>query len=79
MNMVFSCRSTALGAALLAGSAIKLFGWDLNDPKTLEHVNTQGNRIFKPSITEEDREERWRGWKKAVDRSKGWAEDYESD
>ncbi|KAG9005870.1 Glycerol kinase, partial [Tulasnella sp. 427] len=72
-------ESTALGAALLAGSAIKLFGWDLNDPKTLEHVNTKGNRVFGPTISEEVREERWRGWKKAIERSKGWTEEYESD
>jgi len=72
-------ESTALGAALLAGSAIKLFGWDLNQPSTLEHVNTKGNKTFKPQMSEQDREERWRGWKKAVDRSKGWTEDYESD
>ncbi|KAG8934100.1 Glycerol kinase [Tulasnella sp. 418] len=72
-------ESTALGAALLAGSAIGLFGWDVNDPHTLEKVNTKGSKTFKPSLTEEDMETRWIGWKKAIQRSRGWTEAYESD
>ena len=74
-----SARSTALGAALLAGAAIKLFGWDLNDPKSLAQVNTKGEKTFKPQLPDEQRETRWRGWKRAVDRSQGWTEEYDSE
>jgi glycerol kinase len=73
-------RSTALGSALLAGSALHLFGWDVSDPSTLSKVNVKGgDTLFKPSITEEEREKRWKGWKKAVERSRGWEEGVEED
>ena len=49
-------ESTALGAALLAGSALKLFGWDLEKPETLDSVNEFGVRTFRPSIGHEERE-----------------------
>ncbi|KDQ06361.1 hypothetical protein BOTBODRAFT_39646 [Botryobasidium botryosum FD-172 SS1] len=65
-------ESTALGSALLAGSAIGLFGWDVTKPETLAQVNVRGNTSFSPQIGEEEREQRWLGWKKAVERSKGW-------
>lgn len=67
-------RSTALGSALLAGSAIKLFGWDLNEPATLTEVNTKGSREFIPSMQESTRTKKWEGWQRAVERSKGWEE-----
>ena len=67
-------RSTALGSALLAGSAIGFCGWDINKPETLLEVNTRGSRTFKQEITNEDKEKRYKGWKRAVERSKGWAE-----
>ncbi|TDL23979.1 glycerol kinase [Rickenella mellea] len=67
-------ESTALGSALLAGSAIRLFGWDIEKPETLDHVNTRGSRTFEPAMKEEDRERMWHGWQKAVERSKGWDE-----
>lgn len=53
-------ESTALGAALVAGSALGLFGWDLSDPSTLSKVNTAGKQIFASSI---DKKERARGYK----------------
>jgi len=65
-------ESTALGSALLAGSAIGLFGWDLRHPETLSKVNTRGSTTFKPTLSEEERERGWKGWKRAVERSKGW-------
>lgn len=49
-------ESTALGAALLAGSALKLFGWDLENPDSLDSVNEFGVRTFHPSIGQEERE-----------------------
>jgi glycerol kinase len=72
--LMFGHRSTALGSALLAGSAIGLFGWDLTKPETLAEVNTKGSREFKPTLDEKDRAKRWAGWQKAVERSKGWEE-----
>ncbi|PCH44100.1 glycerol kinase [Wolfiporia cocos MD-104 SS10] len=67
-------ESTALGSALLAGSAIRLFGWDISKPETLAEVNTKGTREFTPTITEELREKKWIGWKRAVERSLAWEE-----
>lgn len=66
-------RSTALGSALLAGSAIGLFGWDISKPETLHEVNTAGSQVFKPQTTQDERDKRWRGWQRAVERSRGWA------
>jgi glycerol kinase len=65
-------RSTALGSALLAGSAIRLFGWDVSKPETLDKVNTKGGCTFKPNISEEERAKGWKGWQRAVEKSKGW-------
>lgn len=67
-------RSTALGSALLAGAAIKLFGWDISAPETLKEVNTKGTTEFKPTMEEPIRKKKWEGWQRAVERSKGWDE-----
>ncbi|KAI3614227.1 glycerol kinase [Moniliophthora roreri] len=67
-------ESTALGAALLAGSAIKLFDWDINNAESLAEVNTKGSTEFKPSLEESQRQKKWEDWQRAVDRSKGWEE-----
>jgi glycerol kinase len=67
-------ESTALGAALCAGAAIKLFGWDLSNPESLSEVNTKGTRTFAPGMPESDRAQKWKNWQKAVERSKGWEE-----
>ena len=72
-------RSTALGSALLAGSAINLFGWDLAKPETLAKVNTLGVKKFAPSLAEAEREAKWDRWQKAVKRSLGWDEAPEED
>jgi len=69
-------ESTALGSALLAGSAIGLFGWDLSKPETLAKVNTKGSTSFNPRTTKEERALRWAGWQRAVERSKGWNAEY---
>ena len=68
-------RSTALGSALLAGSAIGLFGWDISKPETLDKVNTKGSTLFNPKTTKEQRAKKWAGWQRAVERSKGWNAD----
>lgn len=68
-------ESTALGSALLAGAAVGLFGWDLARPgKTMGKVNTEGAKTFEPGRTVEEREVHWNGWKRAVERSRGWDE-----
>ena len=67
-------RSTALGSALLAGSAVRLHGWNISEPETLAEVNTKGSLNFEPSMPEAEREKRWRGWQRAIERSKGWDE-----
>jgi len=72
-------ESTALGSALLAGSAIRLFGWDITKPETMAEVNTKGSTEFKPSLNEAARQKKWQGWQRAVERSKKWEEGNESD
>lgn len=65
-------ESTALGSALLAGSALGLFGWDLTKPETLSEVNTANVDIFEPEITEKKRLKMVKGWNRAVSRAKSW-------
>ncbi|KAI0337711.1 glycerol kinase [Trametopsis cervina] len=72
-------ESTALGSALLAGSAIKLFGWDIGRPETLHQVNTAGSQTFEPQISQEERDRKWRSWQRAVERSRGWMKDESED
>lgn len=67
-------ESTALGSALLAGHALGLFGWDLNDPSTLKDVNTADSQLFEPSITPARRRKMIRGWERAVSRARAWHE-----
>jgi glycerol kinase len=65
-------RSTALGSALLAGSAVRFAGWDISQPETFKDVNTKGNSTFSPTLPEEEREKGWTKWKKAVEKCRGW-------
>ena len=51
---------------------MKLFGWDLERPEMLAKVNTAGADTFKPSIGKKEREERYRGWQRAVKRAMHW-------
>ncbi|KAF9054464.1 glycerol kinase [Panaeolus papilionaceus] len=67
-------ESTALGSAICAGAAIKLFGWDLSKPETLKEVNTKGSTEFTPTLPEEQRATKWQNWQKAVQRSRAWEE-----
>jgi glycerol kinase len=67
-------ESTALGSALLAGHALGLFGWDINDPETLKDVNTADTQLFKPSISDAKRAKMRRGWERAVGRARAWHE-----
>lgn len=67
-------ESTALGSALLAGSALGLFGWDLGKPETLRKVNARAMGTFEPRLDEKEREKKWKGWNRAVERSRKWRE-----
>ncbi len=60
-------ETTALGAAYAAGLAVGFW-------KSLEELeqNWGVDRIFEPQWDETKREEGYRGWKRAVDRAKGW-------
>jgi glycerol kinase len=51
-----------------------LYGWDITKPETLAHLNTRGAREFEPQLAEQEREEQWKNWQRAVERSLGWDE-----
>jgi glycerol kinase len=62
-------ETTALGAAYLAGLAVSF--WE--SPQELaEHWAI--DRTFEPKMSEEQREELYANWKKAVSRAQGWAQ-----
>jgi glycerol kinase len=63
-------ETTALGAAYLAGLAVKY--WDgLQDVTN----NWAVDRTFTPSMGEAQREKLYAGWARAVDRARDWAKD----
>ena len=68
------CGGTTLGSALLAASAVRLFGWDITRPETLVDINTAPTTVFAPRTTAGERSSAWRGWQRAVERSHGWIE-----
>lgn len=63
-------ETTAMGAAYLAGLAVGYW-------KSKEDVirNQQIDCVFSPQMEERDREEKRRGWNKAVKYAYGWAKD----
>ena len=63
-------ETTAMGAAYLAGLAVGYW-------KDKEEVvkNWAIDRTFTPNIESEKRDKMLRGWKRAVERSYGWAEE----
>jgi glycerol kinase len=63
-----STETTALGAAYLAGLAV---GFWKDESALAAHYHTQHR--FEPEMKESRREELYEGWKRAVERSKGWA------
>jgi glycerol kinase len=61
-------ETTALGAAYLAGLAVGFW----NDPAELaKHWSAE--RRFTPAIDADEREQRYRRWQRAVERTRGWA------
>ena len=63
-------ETTAMGAAYLAGLAVGYWS-DLEEIRR----NWAVDRTFHPSITEAQRAERVKGWKKAVRCTMDWAKD----
>ena len=63
-------ETTALGASQAAGLAIGAYG-SLSDLERL----WQSDRVFEPEWSAARREEAFRGWKRAVERSRGWIEE----
>jgi glycerol kinase len=63
-------ETTALGAAYLAGLATGV--WQRTD-EIAQHVRS--DRTFEPALSREVRDERYAGWRKAIERTKGWASD----
>ncbi|RAW01204.1 glycerol kinase GlpK [Pseudochryseolinea flava] len=61
-------ESTAVGAAYLAGIHVGL--WKKED--IVNHRKVQ--KVFNPAMEAARRDKLYRGWKKAVERCKGWAE-----
>jgi glycerol kinase len=63
-------ETTALGAAYLAGLAIGF--WQSQDEIEQKWAI---EKTFEPSMSEDQRESLYAGWKRAVERSRAWIED----
>jgi len=61
-------ETTALGAAYLAGLGTGVWS-GLDDIAG----RWRSDRTFEPQMGEDEREERYAGWRRAVERAKGWA------
>jgi len=67
-------ETTAMGAAFCAGLATGVWK-DIDEIQKLWAVA----KVYKPNMSEEEREKNWKGWKKAVTKSFGWEEDEDDD
>ena len=63
-------ETTALGAAFLAGLATGFWN-DLDELRASAAIE----RVFQPACDSEQREALYRGWQKAVDRTRDWTQD----
>ncbi len=61
-------ETTALGAAYLAGLAVEFWNRD-------EIAGNGVDRVFSPRMDDSTRDRLYRGWKRAVERTMGWATD----
>jgi glycerol kinase len=66
-------ETTALGAAYLAGLGVGF--WDSTEQ--IAALRTS-DAVFEPRITDDRRASTRRGWRRAVERSKGWADEDET-
>jgi glycerol kinase len=66
-------ETTALGAAYLAGLAVGYW----NGLEDVTH-NWAVDRVFNPSMDQTGRDRLYRGWQRAVERSRNWAKDEEA-
>jgi glycerol kinase len=62
-------ETTALGAAFAAGLAVGVWS-DLKELKALWREEER----FQATMADDERSKNWRGWKKAITKSMGWAE-----
>ena len=62
-------ETTALGAAYLAGLAVGFWS-GIDEIEQIREVS----RVFEPQISKEERDTLYAGWKRAVERAKGWVE-----
>jgi len=62
-------EATALGAAYMAGLATGFYG-SLDEVKKLHSIE----KTYYPNMNEEKRKENYRGWEKAVSKSRDWQE-----
>lgn len=63
-------EATAMGAARLAAAAVGLW-----DPGTVLESEAGAATLFEPSMSEDERASRYHGWRRAVERSRDWAEE----
>ena len=69
INDLTAPETTALGAAFLAGLGVGLW------PSRQELARRwRSDRTFEPRMSEERREDLYSGWKRALERAKGWAQ-----
>ncbi|KAI5817398.1 hypothetical protein BZA77DRAFT_245423 [Pyronema omphalodes] len=68
-------ETTALGAAIAAGFAVNV--WSSFDE--LKHINKDDRTTFWPKTTVASREQLYKNWQKAVDRSRAWVDNSAKD
>ncbi|MCR5484038.1 MAG: glycerol kinase GlpK [Clostridiales bacterium] len=68
VNRPKTVETTALGCAYLAGLAVGVW----KDKSELESIR-EVDRIFVPNMEKSQRDKLYNGWKRAVERAKGWA------
>ena len=70
VNRPKTVETTALGAAYLAGLAVGMW----SDFDEIER-NREVEKVFIPKMEQADRDKLYKGWLRAVERSKGWEEE----
>ena len=64
-------ETTSLGAALAAASTVGL--WSIEDHEATKESDHQNVSIFKPDMSPEIRDAKFKRWTEAIQRSLGWA------